>query len=252
MSRLPPVLFLVLLLGCWAPAHAQLPADADRAVRIQTIHGPREATAGTPFNIRAQVEPGAVLPVTYLWDFGDGTLSEGALVAHVYREPSTYAVRLIARNAAGRDTLTHVVRVVPPAPPAPSARLRPSPVSSTASPPVKDDVSADDEATPGPVVFRPASLRGTEAMGREGYTWIVQSDLWAARARKTMLRHHLHGFRAALLKDTTGAGAPVYRVALGQYRSPAEAQAARPHLPDAVHGPWLWALDEAASARSVP
>jgi hypothetical protein len=247
-------------MGCWLPARAQEPVDADRAVRIQAIHGPREVTAGTPFNIRAQVEPGAVLPVTYLWDFGDGTLSEGALVAHMYRAPSTYTVRLIARNAAGRDTLTHVVRVAPPAPPAPSARLRPNPrpVSSTASPPVQDDVSADDvsaddEATSVPVVFQPASLRGTEAINRsEGYTWVVQSDLWAVRAHETMLRYRLRGFRTALLADTTGRGAPIYRVVLGQYRSPAEAQAARPHLPDAIHSPWLWALGEAASARLAP
>ncbi|NBB85859.1 MAG: PKD domain-containing protein, partial [Bacteroidetes bacterium] len=204
MYLLRPALAL-LLLACWAPVYAQEPAGAGRAVRIQAIHGPRVVTAGTPFNIRAQVEPGAGSPVTYLWDFGDGTLSEGALVAHVYRAASTYAVRLIARNAAGRDTLTHVVRVTPPAPSVSPAGSRPSPrtASSSAPFPGAQDASPDSNATRVPVVFRPPSLRGAEPINRtEGYTWVVQSDLWAARAQKTVLRYHLQGFRTALLADT--------------------------------------------------
>lgn len=43
-------------------------------------------------------------PVTYSWDFGDGTTGTGANVSHTYAEPGTYTVTLTASNASGTDT----------------------------------------------------------------------------------------------------------------------------------------------------
>ena len=43
-------------------------------------------------------------PITYRWDFGDGTTGQGANPSHVYEEPGTYTVTLRASNDAGSST----------------------------------------------------------------------------------------------------------------------------------------------------
>lgn len=45
-------------------------------------------------------------PITYSWDFGDGTTGSGEEVSHTYTNPGTYTVTLTASNAAGSDTRT--------------------------------------------------------------------------------------------------------------------------------------------------
>lgn len=43
-------------------------------------------------------------PLTYEWDFGDGSTGSGEEVSHTYSEPGTYTVTLTASNEAGSDT----------------------------------------------------------------------------------------------------------------------------------------------------
>lgn len=45
-------------------------------------------------------------PITYQWDFGDGTTGTGEEVSHTYTDPGTYTVTLTASNATGSDTRT--------------------------------------------------------------------------------------------------------------------------------------------------
>ncbi len=45
-------------------------------------------------------------PITYEWDFGDGSTGTGAEVSHTYTDAGTYTVTLTASNAAGTDTRT--------------------------------------------------------------------------------------------------------------------------------------------------
>ena len=49
--------------------------------------------------------------VSYLWDFGDGKSSTGAVVSHVYRNPGNYTVTLTARNSQHEVQITRLVAV---------------------------------------------------------------------------------------------------------------------------------------------
>lgn len=51
-------------------------------------------------------------PITYSWDFGDGSTGTGATPSHTYTEPGTYTVTLTATNAAGTDTRTITVEAL--------------------------------------------------------------------------------------------------------------------------------------------
>lgn len=61
-------------------------------------------------------------PTSWLWSFGDGTLSTMQHPCHTYAEPGTYTVNLKATNAGGFGTLqkdNYIVVTIPP----PSATL---------------------------------------------------------------------------------------------------------------------------------
>ncbi|MFV1979625.1 MAG: PKD domain-containing protein [Rhodothermia bacterium] len=51
-------------------------------------------------------------PLTYAWDFGDGSKGTGARAAHMYSEPGEYTVSLTCSNCGGSDSrsITIVVR----------------------------------------------------------------------------------------------------------------------------------------------
>jgi chitodextrinase len=40
-------------------------------------------------------------PLTYLWDFGDGSAAAGARVFHVYAKPGSYKVELKVKDGSG-------------------------------------------------------------------------------------------------------------------------------------------------------
>lgn len=74
-------------------------------------------------------------PLTYQWDFGDGTTSTDATPAHTYTAPGKYTVSLIIEGSTGcRDTVTTVdyLRV-----PNPVADFSFPPVAADVCPPVK-------------------------------------------------------------------------------------------------------------------
>lgn len=50
-------------------------------------------------------------PVSYSWDFGDGTTGTGATPSHTYREAGTYTVTLTVRNEFGENTRTMQLNV---------------------------------------------------------------------------------------------------------------------------------------------
>jgi PKD repeat protein len=47
-------------------------------------------------------------PISWLWDFGDGSISTDEHPSHIYTEASMYTVTLTVSNGAGSDTLVDV------------------------------------------------------------------------------------------------------------------------------------------------
>lgn len=77
-----------------------------------------EPAAGeTPLPVRfdaTSVEGPAGKIVSYAWDFGDGTQSEGATVAHTYEKVGTYTALLQIKDAQGRtDVVPRIITVTP-------------------------------------------------------------------------------------------------------------------------------------------
>lgn len=150
------------------------------------------------------------------------------------------------RNNVGADTLRASVTVDVPPPEAPE----PVPVTAKAR---RSDEATDPPPTvtsasrPPHVTVSRAAIFGAGGVAVEqgGYTWVVQSDLWDARARDRMLVYRLRGFRSDVYVDTSGRGSPAYRIVIGQFKTRAEAQVARRWLPADATAPWLLTLDGA-------
>lgn len=62
------------------------------------------------FNANAESNTGIK---TWLWDFGDGSLSQGAVVTHIFKQAGTYDVQLhgITQNGCITDTVTRPINV---------------------------------------------------------------------------------------------------------------------------------------------
>lgn len=80
------------------------------------IWAPITPTVGSPVSFNVTVAPyTATPPVSYTWDFGDGTTGAGNPAVHTYTAPGIYTVAVKARNCLdfGQASATHAVRVVP-------------------------------------------------------------------------------------------------------------------------------------------
>ncbi len=127
--------------------------SAYTAPRVLALAGPDRLEAGQSGTFTATTNDAeASRPVSYRWDWGDGTSSAGLTASHSYAAPGSYTVRFTASNRGGSDTQTTTVRVVPQ--PVPAAIIA---------------LSADpqDPDTRTPVRFR-ATVRGDTPLA---YTW---------------------------------------------------------------------------------
>jgi hypothetical protein len=53
-----------------------------------------------------------VCPVSYEWDFGDGTRGTGITTTHNYTNPGMYTARLTAQDAAGNTATSNTIITV--------------------------------------------------------------------------------------------------------------------------------------------
>jgi large repetitive protein len=67
---------------------------------------------GQPTTLTATVESGT--DVSYVWDFGDGTIGAGDVVTHTYAAVGTYTAVVTATNIVNTMTASTTVTVTPP------------------------------------------------------------------------------------------------------------------------------------------
>ncbi|MFB6286503.1 MAG: PKD domain-containing protein [Candidatus Bipolaricaulia bacterium] len=85
--------------------------------RVLALDGPTEVKAGESVTYTASINEGeATSPLTYRWNFGDGSTGSGMTAEHTYREAGTYTVQFTASNKAGTASQTRTVEVVAPQP----------------------------------------------------------------------------------------------------------------------------------------
>lgn len=86
--------------------------------KVIALDGPNEVEVGNSATFAATVnEAEATRPLSYQWQFGDGSMTSGQTVSHVYEKPGTYTVTFEARNDAGAASQTLEVEVIQPSTP---------------------------------------------------------------------------------------------------------------------------------------
>ena len=100
-------LFSPTVTGCAVPPVVGVAPTSDFTVANST-----QCLAGNSFNFTNATTPiQAGLPITYLWEFGDGTTSTDANPTKVYSAAGTYNVKLTATNALGSSSKTTQVTI---------------------------------------------------------------------------------------------------------------------------------------------
>ncbi|HEY1248580.1 MAG TPA: PKD domain-containing protein, partial [Nitrososphaera sp.] len=101
--------------------------------RVNIVSNDTEGVAPATFEFEANVTGGAE-PLTYSWDFGDGSMEEDddATFDHTFDEAGTYNVDLSVTDSTGQTVSDSIlISVEPPPPPSPpSPALPPSPPPS--------------------------------------------------------------------------------------------------------------------------
>jgi PKD repeat protein len=117
---LPVVLLLggFLLTGCGATAPV-----------VNSVNTPDTLETGESgtFEATIQNQQDAGEPLSYTWDYGDGSTGSGLLTNHSYGSPGQYTVRFRASNEGGADSSRATVQVVEPPVPAQIASVNANP-----------------------------------------------------------------------------------------------------------------------------
>lgn len=88
-----------------------VPAPAPASI-VSVTANPQSFELCEPVSVNFSANVSGDTPVTYSWDFGDGSTGSGATPSHTYTEPGTYTVTLTATNASGTDTRTITVEAL--------------------------------------------------------------------------------------------------------------------------------------------
>jgi PKD repeat protein len=93
--------------------------SAATAPRVISVDGPTSVRTGEEVTYTASVNAEeADRPLTYQWDFGDGSTGSGMTTNHTFQDPGTYTVQFTASNEAGEASQTLTVTAEEPPQPA--------------------------------------------------------------------------------------------------------------------------------------
>lgn len=114
------------------PSHTYTTAGSYTVTLTVTRPGDKTATATGQVRFRPKASIGTALttvsqntrlqltststgtaPMTYLWEFGDGTTSNAASPVHTYTKPGKYTIKLTVSNDYGTDTTEMQIQVMP-------------------------------------------------------------------------------------------------------------------------------------------
>lgn len=99
--------------------------------QIIALDGPTSVLTGESVTYTATVnEEEAERPLSYQWQFGDGSTDSGSTASHTYNQPGTYTVTFSASNSAGEASESITVEATAPPVPAQitSTNATPNPV----------------------------------------------------------------------------------------------------------------------------
>lgn len=115
------------------------------APMVQSVSGPDTLETGESGTFEASINQDADEPLTYTWNFGDGSTGSGLLANHMYNSTGQYDVEFEASNEGGSDADTISVMVVPPPQPASitSVNANPNPVDEGESVRFTSNVQGD-------------------------------------------------------------------------------------------------------------
>lgn len=106
----PSAAFSYTLITNDAPAQAEsIPGQARETPSDSIPDGNQDNAGGTPVQFINQSQGEG--PLSYWWDFGDGTSSTKSNPVHSYSSIGDYTVRLAAVNQKGTGTVEHVITI---------------------------------------------------------------------------------------------------------------------------------------------
>lgn len=102
------------------------------SVEMLTMDAPEQLETNQSGSFSAEVNEDADEPVSYEWEFGDGSTASGASADHAFAEAGSYSVSVTASNRKGKASLTESGTVLVMNPPVPAQIL--AVLSNTTSP----------------------------------------------------------------------------------------------------------------------
>jgi hypothetical protein len=111
----------------------------------------RNANSGTTVTFDAGDSSDESGIVSYLWDFGDGSVGSGVTTTHTYANSGTYPAKVTIQDSSGNIATATVSVTVTPQPtptPSPSPTIKPTPTITSPSPTPTPSQTPDSSATP--------------------------------------------------------------------------------------------------------
>lgn len=147
---------------------------------VQSVSGPDTLETNESGTFEASINQEADQPVTYTWNFGDGSTGSGLLTNHSYSSTGRYSIRFQASNEGGSDADTISVRVVEPPQPASvtSINATPNPVDEGETVRFSSNVQGDS-----PVSYSWNFGDGSSAMSQSPTHTYEEPGQYTARLR---------------------------------------------------------------------